>query len=183
MKVLRKMETETAALQVGDVIELKDGYTATCQKVDEDGALFLLDQYLDFRAPMNDEGTNRGGYYASDLRKWLQGQLDEFLPEDLQEHLGTFEDDDLLRLPYYDEMFDELDPDYVEPDGMEQWPLMKDRKNRIAFHRSGDWDWGWLINKRVQSTTLFCIVDNYGYASHDSASNFGGVRPAFRIIK
>ena len=114
MKVLRTSETDTNKLQMGDVIRLKDGYTATCQAVTETGAIMLLDQYLDFDAPMNEKNTNRGGYEASDLRKWLQDQLDEFLPEDLEKRLKTFENGDLLRLPYYGEIFDHLDPEYVE---------------------------------------------------------------------
>jgi uncharacterized protein YkvS len=54
MKVLRTSETETNELQMGDVIRLKDGYTATCQAVAEAGAIVLLDQYLDFDALMNE---------------------------------------------------------------------------------------------------------------------------------
>lgn len=181
MKVLRTSETDTNKLQMGDVIRLKDGYTATCQAVTETGAIMLLDQYLDFDAPMNEKNTNRGGYEASDLRKWLQDQLDEFLPEDLEKRLKTFENGDLLRLPYYGEMFDHLDPEYVEPDGMVQWPLMKERKNRIAFHRSGDWDCGWLMNRRVQSAATFAYVYIGGIASYAGASDSVGVRPAFSL--
>ena len=181
MKVLRTSETETNELQMGDVIRLKDGYTATCQAVTEAGAIMLLDQYLDFDAPMNKRSTNHGGYEDSDLRKWLQDQIDEFLPEDLKKHLKPFRSGDLLRLPYYGEMFDDLNPVYVEPDGMNQWTLMKERKNRIAFHRSGDWDCGWLMNRRVQSAPTFAVVSAFGDAGNFGASFSLGVRPAFKI--
>lgn len=40
MKVIRKTEIDTNAFMVGDQIHVNN-YTATCQKVEEDGAVFL----------------------------------------------------------------------------------------------------------------------------------------------
>ena len=71
MKVLRKQETdisETASFQIGDQIRLGK-YTATCQKVTDKSAIFLLDQYLDKAYRMNPKDTNRGGYEASEFRR------------------------------------------------------------------------------------------------------------------
>ena len=71
MKIERMTEIETPDIQIGDRLRV-GRYTATCQKVTEKGATFLLDQYLDRPMPMNKKNTNHGGYDNSDLRKYLQ---------------------------------------------------------------------------------------------------------------
>ena len=68
MKVIRKTEIDTNAFMVGDQIHVNN-YMATCQKVEDDGYIFLLDQYLDEPMSMNDEDTTDGGYEESDLHK------------------------------------------------------------------------------------------------------------------
>nr|DAH43194.1 MAG TPA: hypothetical protein [Caudoviricetes sp.] len=181
MKVLRRMETETNTPEVGDIIELKNGYTATCQKITEAGALMLLDQYVAER-PMNEEHSNRGGWEDCDLRTFLLNNLDEFIPDDLFRSLGDFENGDNVRIPMLGEMVDEV-PDWAEYQNAEQWPLMKDRRNRIAFHQDGRWDWCWCMDKDTDSATDFCIVGYDGGAGNGGASNSGGVRPAFLIIQ
>lgn len=170
MKITRTMTIETNEIQIGDRIEVGH-YTATCQKLVGEGlALFLLDQYLDKPMQMNRKNTNAGGYDGSDLRKDLNtGKiLDEFAPLELV----PFENGDLLRLPFYGA---------VEPDSCEQWPLMKERANRIAERKGESYEWGWLQNIRQGSATRFCFVGAHGYASDWSASDSVGVRPAFLI--
>lgn len=177
--VYRKTLTKTTDIQTGDQIRVSH-YTATCQTVTPKGALFLLDQYLDEAYPMNGENTNRGGYEESDLRKALQS--DEVLNvfDDWGDRMVPFDNGDLLRIPFFGEIFGQEDAEYFEPDGCEQWELMKDRKNRIAF-RQNCWEWGWLQNKRKDSATDFANVDSNGYAYYGSASHPDGVRPAFLI--
>lgn len=183
MKVLRKMETEANTLQVGDVIVLNNGYTATCQQITEAGALFLLDQYLDKDMPMNNKSTNEGGYEKSDLRAWLQTEeaLKPF--KAYRERMAKFENGDILRIPTHAEIFGKEDAEYFEEMPGEQWQLMKDRKNRIAFRKAG-WEWGWLQNRRNGSATDFADVTCSGYANFNDggASSSLGVRPAFLII-
>lgn len=182
MKVLRKMETETDVLKVGDVINLKNGYTATCQQITEAGALMLVDQYVAEMA-MNDENSNRGGWQSCDLRMYLNdaGMAEELLPEELIKQLGTFENGDAFRLPKLGEMVDNV-PDWAEYKDAEQWPLMKDRRNRIAFHKDGRWDWCWCMDRDTDSASSFAYVYYYGLATCGGASNSYGVRPAFLII-
>ena len=181
MKILRKTEIDTTDFQIGDTIDLQNGYTATCQLVTDAGFICYYDQYLDACLPMNKRNTNRGGYEASDLRAWLRDPetVSELLPEALGLQYGTFSNGDALRLATVGEIFGGYK--YAEPDEAAQWPLMKDPRNRVAFHRSGDWDWGWLQNKAKDAATGFCHVDDYGGATHWGASNVVGVRPAFLI--
>lgn len=179
MKLERMMEIETTDIQIGDRLRV-GRYTATCQKVTEKGATFLLDQYLDKPMAMNPENTNKGGYPKSDLRKALQSDevLDIFA--DIRDYMVPFENGDLLRIPFAGEMFGDKLPKWCEPDGHEQWPLMQDRRNRLAS-RCGDYEWGWLANTFRDTSTDFCDVGDYGGARYWNASGVVGVRPVFLI--
>lgn len=182
MKITRIMNIETNDIQIGDRIQVGH-YTATCQKLPGDGlALFYLDQYLDRAMQMNKRSTNKGGYDASDLRKELNSE--EILKDFTGLELVSFENGDLLRLAFYGELFGHdgwYESGAVEPDDCEQWPLMKERANRIADRKGESYEWGWLQNKCVRSATNFCGVNDYGYAGAWAASNSLGVRPAFLI--
>lgn len=178
MKIERMTEFETSDIEVGDRIHIAH-YTATCQEITPKGALFLLDQYLDEPMAMNRRNTNRGGYTESDLRVTLRSKeiLDIF--KGIRDYMVPFDNGDLLRIPFVGELFDKL-PEWCEPDGHEQWPLMRDRCNRLAL-RYGDSEWGWLQNKDKTSSTLFCFVDDYGLIASGVNSNVFGVRLAFLI--
>ena len=182
MKITRTMTIETNDVQIGDRIQVGH-YTATCQKLPGEGlALFYLDQYLDKAMQMNKRNTNKGGYDASDLRKELNSE--EILKDFTGLELVPFENGDLLRLAFYGELFghdDWYESGAVEPDDCEQWPLMKERANRIAERKGESYGWGWLQNKYVRSAAAFCHVRDAGYATTWTASLSIGVRPAFLI--
>lgn len=181
MKVLRKQEVSiqtTGEFKVGDQIQIGK-YTATCQKVTRKGALFLLDQYLDEAFKMNRENTNEGGYEASDLRKELQENSVLEIFDSVREMMVPFKNGDLLRIPYAEEFFGDVDS--YEPSGKKQWPLMEDRKNRIAIREGEAYEWGWLQNKLKSSGTFFALVGNYGNPNYNDASASGGVRPVLRL--
>ena len=181
MNVYRRIDINTDDFRVGDQISIGH-YTATCQKIEGDGCIFLLDQYLDEAMSMNEEDTNKGGYEASDLI--IELNSDEILKVFDGLKLTPFKNGDLLRIPYYGEMFGH-DGWYrssgVEPDDCEQWVLMMDRRNRVADRRGEAYEWGWLQNKQVRSLTTFSDVDNDGTAGYWDASNSIGVRPVFKI--
>ena len=130
---------------------------------------------------MNREGSNRGGYEASDLRKTLQSDevLDIFA--DYRSKMRPFGNGDLLRLPFHSEIFGNEGAERFEPDHYDQWPLMKDRNNQIAL-RDDKAEWGWIQNKHKWSMTDFCIVLSYGIVGSCTASNPIGVRPVFLIV-
>lgn len=181
MKALRKQEVtiQTAGeFKVGDQIQVGK-YTATCQKVTKKGALFLLDQYLDDAYSMNRENTNEGGYEASDLRTELQKNSILEIFDSVRDMMVPFKNGNLLRIPYAEEFFGDIDK--YEPSGKKQWPLMKNRKNRIAIREGEAYEWGWLQNKVKSSVTYFACVVNYGTAYSNSASYSYGVRPVFRL--
>ena len=79
---------------------------------------------------------------------------------------------------------DAWDKSHFEPDGDEQLPLMKKRRNRVAYFNN-ECEWGWLRNamKKEYSSALFAVVDATGYTASTAASDSYGVRPAFRVVK
>lgn len=170
---------EPTDILIGDRIHV-DHYTATCQEITPKGALFLLDQYLDKPMVMNRNNSNKGGYEESDLRRALQSEDVLELFSGIREWMAPFDNDDLLRIPFFSEIFGQEDAEYFEPDGCEQWELMKDRKNRVALWQDR-YEWGWLQNKRKGSAADFALVANRGYAVCATALDFAGVRPAFLI--
>lgn len=183
MKINRTMTIEANEIQIGDRIQIGH-YTATCQALPGEGlALFLLDQYLDKAMQMNKKNTNKGGYQESDLREELNSE--KILKDFTGLELAPFDNGDLLRLPFYGEMFghdDWYNSGAVEPDDCEQWPPMKERANRVAERKGESYEWGWLQNKYVQSAAAFCGVYNGGGSADGwGASASIGVRPAFLI--
>ena len=169
--VKRNYKVVTNAFAIGDQITLADGFTATCQKITHGGtiALFLLDQYLDeakthedAQAYMNKIFTESSIFYS------------------VKEHVIPFKSGNALRLPYAEEFFGPLD--WVVPSGKEQWPLMKDRRNRIASRKDEEYECGWLANRHHKEyASRFAIVSSFGYSGLASASPARGVRPVFRL--
>lgn len=191
MKVMRKMEVlvnrEQEVFKVGDQIHVGKYYTATCQKVGKNGAIFMFDQYLDEARVMNQQKTNEGGYEASDLRKFLKEFTTTSIFDDIREMMVPFKKTgDLLRIPTAEEIFGpEEGGEYYETlSHKKQWPLMKDRHNRLAFcGEKQEVEWGWLQNKYEDySATNFVIVHDDGNLTYGGAPHAFGVRIVFRLL-
>lgn len=188
MNVMRKMEGELikkVGFVVGDQIQVGKHYTATCQKVGKNGAIFMFDQYLDKPQVMNQQNTNEGGYEASDLRKFLKGFAMDSMFDEIRELMVPFKKTgDLLRIPTAEEIFgpEEAHKYYETLSFKNQWPLMKDRHNRNTFGRKEQkMKWGWLQNKYKESSSSFAHLSHYGYAGHTGASSVYWVRVVFRL--
>ena len=184
IKVSRRRELETREVMVGDQIlvslaEIGD-FTATAHKITDKGVLFIFDEYVTSR-PMNNQWTNEGGYEESDLKKWIDTVLLAAFPEELKSRI------DNLSIPTVGELFghdDEWDNEHFEPDEDEQLPLMKERKNRVAY-LNNKWEWGWLRNAEKQefSSAFFAGVGSGGGTNCADASNSYGVRPEFWVVR
>ena len=173
MKVMRKQEMETNNIQIGDQIQLGK-YTATCQKVTDGKALFLLDQYLDKPYAMNATNTNKGGYGASDLRAEFKNIILDPNFDSIRSFLVPFENGDFMRLPTVGEMFGHNDA--------QQWELMKDRRNRIALREGDEYEWGWLQNEVKESAAHFALVPWDGCSGYLGAAASLGVRPTLQLV-
>lgn len=188
MKAWRKVKMEIKNYEVGDqiTVKLKDlgKFTATAQRVYEDGkTLFLFDNCV-AEHEMNENGSNAGSFYKSDLCKWMNTELVKSFPVKLLDRMiyTDKEHECLLRIPTRKEMFgeDKYSQNY-EPDLGEQFELMKDRKNRVCSLPDDEYVWYWLMNANIQSLSYFSRVGSGGYAGSYDASYSGGVRPVFLI--
>ena len=171
-------------IAVGDQIEIPLGdlgtFTATVQMVKGDRVLFLFDDYIAKR-PMNEDGGNAGGYSQSDLKKWIDSELYNMFPAVLKQRMTG------LSIPTLGEICgwaDKWDRDHIEADGDEQLPLMKQRRNRVAYYNN-DCACGWLRNatKKEFSSAYFALVNGLGGAYCNYASTSYGVRPEFWLVR
>ena len=170
--------------EVGDKTTIKlDGlgeFTATVHKVTDDKVMLIFDDYVTKR-PMNESSTNNGGFEASDLNKWLHTEFIKALPYSIRARLTD------VTIPTVGEMFgwdDEWDRNHFEADNDKQLPLMKQRRNRVAYY-DNECEFGWLRNaiKKEFSSAYFALVTYYGSANYSRASNSFGVRPEIWLVK
>lgn len=170
--------------EVGDKTTIKlDGlgeFTATVHKVTDDKVMLIFDDYVTNR-PMNESDTNNGRFEESDLNKWLHTEFVKALPYSIRARLTD------VTIPTVGEMFgwdDEWDRNHFEADNDKQLPLMKQRRNRMAYY-DNECEFGWLRNaiKKEFSSARFAGVNTYGHASYDNASGSFGVRPEIWLVK
>lgn len=184
MEVVRKIKLKAENFKTGDIIsfELTDGekVRARAVKREKNGMLFCMVDCLKQEEQMNSRYTNEGGYEASDLRKKLNSDILDRFPAEIRDRMNPMENGDLLRIPTEREIFGENK--YGDSDNAEQWPCMKQVRNRIALlGDNGSLSWYWLQNRSRSSASLFCFVGNYGLAHAYSASDSLGVRPVFLL--
>lgn len=155
-------------------------FTATVQKITNNKVLFIFDDYVAKR-PMNEDGGNAGGYDKSDLKKWIDTELYNMFPAVLKQRMTGLSIPTLGEICGWD---DEWDQNHIEADGDEQLPLMKQRRNRVAYYKN-DCEWGWLRNatKKEFSSAHFADVSSRGNSNYVSASGSIGVRPEFWLVR
>lgn len=173
-----------AYIKVGDKMIVPLGklgnFTATVQKVTNDKVLFIFDDYVTKRQ-MNEDGGNVGGYDKSDLKKWIDTELYNMFPAVLKQRMTGLSIPTLGEICGWD---DEWDRNHIEADGDEQLPLMKQRRNRVAYYNN-DCACGWLRNatKKEFSSASFAFVVSYGATTYYGASASCGVRPEFWLVR
>lgn len=155
-------------------------FAATVHKVTDDKVMLIFDDYVAKR-PMNESGTNKGGFEDSDLNKWLHTEFVKALPYSIRARLTD------VTIPTVGEMFgwdDEWDRNHFEADNDKQLPLMKQKRNRVAYYNN-ECECGWLRNatKKEFSSALFADVSYGGYTDCDYASTSYGVRPEIWLVK
>lgn len=155
-------------------------FAATVHKVTDDKVMLIFDDYVAKR-PMNESGTNKGGFEDSDLNKWLHTEFVKALPYSIRARLTD------VTIPTVGEMFgwdDEWDRNHFEADNDKQLPLMKQKRNRVAYYNN-ECECGWLRNatKKEFSSAYFACVYDGGYADCSGASDSYGVRPEIWLVK
>lgn len=170
--------------EVGDKTTIKlDGlgeFAATVHKVTDDKVMLIFDDYVAER-PMNESDTNKGGFEYSDLNEWLHTEFVKAIPYSIRARLTD------VTIPTVGEMFgwdDEWNRNYFEADNDKQLPLMKQRRNRVAYYNN-ECECGLLRNatKKEFSAAYFAIVYSGGDAGCNHASVSFGVRPEIWLVK
>lgn len=170
--------------EVGDKTTIKlDGlgeFAATVHKVTDDKVMLIFDDYVAER-PMNESDTNKGGFEYSDLNEWLHTEFVKAIPYSIRARLTD------VTIPTVGEMFgwdDEWNRNYFEADNDKQLPLMKQRRNRVAYYNN-ECECGWLRNatKKEFSAACFAVVNVGGNTDCYGASNSHGVRPEIWLVK
>lgn len=184
MEVVRKIKLKAEKFKPGDIIsfEFEDGEKVRSRAVkrEKNGMLFCMVDCLKQEEQMNSRYTNEGGYEASDLRKKLNSDILDRFPAEIRDRMNPMENGDLLRIPTEREIFGENK--YGDSDNAEQWPCMKQVRNRIALlGDNGSLSWYWLQNRSRSSASNFCGVYGNGRAGADFASLSRGVRPVFLL--
>lgn len=172
-------------LSVGDIISvvLKNGEkmriaVAGINTYKENEVLFAFKDILSKKAPMNEDWTNEGGYEASQMAKYLDTEIFDLLPDDLQEVIKERRGHKLWLFSRR-EVFGE-DGWYISPEDDVHIPYYQESENRIKF-RDGGPDWWWLASPYAANTTFFCFVYYLGDSSYGGACNSCGVAPGFCI--
>lgn len=167
---------DRSALKVGDEIAetLKDGRKVVFVVMD-DGVMGLKDCLGYHR--MNNTWTNKGGWLKTEMRRYLNEDVIDMLPDDLRAIIkprAFGEESDMLWLFSEPEIFGA----HIWGTGDEddkQLRYFAEPGNRIKLDVDGDADWWWEPSPCGYSSYGFCSVNSGGNASHDSAYNNNGV--------
>lgn len=185
LKVRRTEKLKTDLFHVGDVISFRlttgEKVEMLAVKSEFDGMIFCSVDCLAEESCMNENGSSSGGWNESDLRAKLNGEILDRFPKKIKKLLTPFANGDLLRIPTEKEIFGENKYGENETD-VEQWELMKQRRNRIAFQGlNGAWEWYFLKNRVPNSAACFASADSGGNCYCSNASSGAGVRPVAKI--
>lgn len=176
-------DLERGTVKVGDEITetLKDGREVVFVVMD-DGVIGLKNCLGEHY--MNKKWTNKGGWLASDMRRYLNEEIFALLPDALQAVIrprtfGTEQDN--LWLFSEVEIFGEHDWTEKDPDRGEQLEYFKTPANRVKCDEDGDPTWWWERSPYASNSINFCYVSSNGYANNYYASNSRGVCFGFYI--
>ena len=143
-----------------------------------DWARFESKDCLPVEVAYNQNNRNAGGFADSDVKRYLNEEVFNNLPEELRNVIAEVErkqekgKSSLCRLflPTESELFG--DCYYSEDDTYSQIEYYKDRRNRIKCNRKGGSpDWYWTASVRSGHSTHCVGVYNGGTSDHWHASS------------
>lgn len=180
-ELAQQIKNNTSGLKVGDIITEKtlDGEEMDLVVVDmgPGWARFESKDCLPVEVPYNQNNRNAGGFADSDVKRYLNEEIFNNLPEELRNVIAEVErkqengKSSLCRLflPTESELFG--DCYYSEDDTYSQIEYYKDRRNRIKCNRKGGSpDWYWTASVRSGTSTLCVHVNSHGSSDDWHAS-------------
>lgn len=183
----RKPKAAEAVLPPGATIEiaLKDGRNAGLDVArDKHGKVFFVFRDIYFSRPMNPTQTSRGGWMESSMRKCINTEMLDLLPDDLQEaiswskimesfHGSLFEMGDKLFLLSKTQVFGGMEDPEI---GETQLDIFPDDRSRVK-QSNGETRCWWL--RSVHGAATFDAVNAYGSDDNECADFDCGVVLAF----
>lgn len=170
--------TDFSKLKCGDKvgIELKGlgTFNATVVEAASCRVRIMFDDYVAEHS-MNEIDTNKGGFEASDLKKWLNTELFEAFPQDFKERMVELTIPSLGDLSGWRNIKDTTG---IETDDDNPIPLMNSTRNLLAFYKN-QFETGWLRNAITIGSTSFASIDPTTSIMVAPASIELGVRPVF----
>ena len=185
---------------VGSIIaiELTNGETVDFVATEDIDGFIRFDSrdcIAGIKTKWNSGGTNDGGYYASTVRKCLEEEIWNLLPDRLKNIIvdtkRLYLDGEEKKtytakvfLPTASEVF-EPEECYGDNGLYKQMEYYKDRRNRMKGERKGeDTAYWWLASAYSGNPSSACIVSSYGYPNNSNVSYpYCGVPVCFRIKK
>lgn len=181
-ELAQKIKDNTSGLKVGNIITEKTlgGEEMDLVVVDmgPGWARFESKDCLPVEVAYNQNNRNAGGFADSDVKRYLNEEVFNNLPEDLRNVIAEVErkqengKSSLCRLflPTESELFG--DCCYSEDGTYSQIEYYKDRRNRIKCNRKGGSpDWYWAASVRSGDSTGCVPVDGNGHSNNWGASN------------
>lgn len=187
---------DKSKLEIGDEVScvLKNGEPATfvvaaLNPYEENEAFFVIRDCIGEDQPMSDDCTNEGGWSKSKMRKYLNEDIWNLLPDDLKvvikpRKLHTkdmdLDTEDNLWLLSRMEVFGEESGVEV---GDVHFPLFKTEKDRIKVDADGETLCYWLRSPgTAYSSTFWYVLANGSGGSYAIAANASaGVAFGFKI--
>jgi hypothetical protein len=147
---------------------------------------------------MNSGDTNAGGYASSSLKTYIEGGFKDglisVLGRDYMYMVGRY----ISTKSSYSELRSSIFiPTELEVYGMQiqgdeisagtkypspvQLPIYRDSYKHRVKRYNGSRQWWWSCTPFSGSSSYFCSVHGYGYASNSNASSAGGLAPAFCV--
>lgn len=133
---------------------------------------------------MNEDWTNKGGWLACDMRRYLNEDVIALLPDELVAAIKPRKfgkEEDKLWLFSEMEVFGDHDWTENDPDRGFQFEYFKDRRNRIKVDEDGDASWWWERSPFGSTSGNFCVVSSGGNANFSYAYGASGVCFGFYI--
>lgn len=197
LKALSKAGKLGEVLKSGDNIPvtLKNGEEVSFDiGKDESGKIyFIMHNCLKEKKPMNSDWTNKGGWEESDMRKYLNEEVIELLPDELRKIIKPTkivqvwngkrrETKDKLFLLSRTQVFGkDINYEAIEPNDS-QIDIFKNPRGRVKeLNGSGTLCYWWLRSPGSGHSSIFCYVYTDGTVEDSGANISLGVAPAFCI--
>lgn len=185
-EIAESIYSGNSKLKVGDELTttLKNGTEVTfvvahLNPYDENQIAFVLKDCLPDRHCMNDNGSNKGGFIKSDMAEYLNNDIFELLPDDLQAIIKIHPTLNCrLWLPSYTELGG-TNGNWAKKDGV-HFDLFKDEKSKVK-QIDGETCYWWTRSPLAGNSNNFVYVNTNGSSSYNTANISNGVAFGFLI--